>query len=332
MKEDLDDISEIIDREIVLLKEGINECLTEDHIVSIEKNITIMNAQMIEDKQDIDASIDKISARIDNKTKGMKEDMNDISENIDRKIVLLKEGINECLTEPSPCNSNENCVDMPTGYKCCPQGFTGQNCDEIIDYCASNPCVHGQCLDKIDTYECNCQQEYTGQNCNEINHCASNSCIHGQCLNQIDGYKCICEPGGQGANCDSYDCNTNPNRRIVNGICYIFIKESKNYDEANKFCKARGARLFEPRTKAINKLVFDKSVEVFGDVFELWIGINDMITEGDFVFTSSGENVMTFSWSVNNRHTDNCVTLGAFNENWFDRSCTRNYRFICEFI
>ena len=52
--------------------------------------------------------------------------MNDMEENIDRKIVfLLKKGINECLTEPAPCNSNENCVDMPTGHKCCPQGFTG---------------------------------------------------------------------------------------------------------------------------------------------------------------------------------------------------------------
>jgi len=307
---------------------------------NIQDDINIMNAQMIEDKQDIDASIDEISVRIDNKTNEMKEDMNDISENIDREIVLLKEGINECLTEPSPCNSNENCVDMPTGHKCCPQGFIGQNCDEF-DYCAINPCNYGKCLNRLDTYECNCIQGFTGQNCDEeINYCASNPCIHGQCLNQINGYKCKCETRWQGAYCDSHEiCNSYPNGRIVNGNCYIFMKERKNYDEANKFCKTKGARLFEPRTKAINKLVFDKSVEAFGDVSHTWIGINDMINEGHFVFTSSGENVMTFIWSTfNNLYDDqDCVAFAISSgprdsENWFDLPCSKNYRFICEFI
>ena len=38
----------------------------------------------------------------------------------------------------------------------------------------------------------------------------------------------------------------------------------------------QGARLFEPRSKAINKLVCDKSIEVLNADHHLpWIGIND---------------------------------------------------------
>ena len=58
----------------------------------------------------------------------------------------------------------------------------------------------------------------------------------------------------EGINCYSV------NGRIVDGKCYIFMKEKKNYDDANQFCKNEGTRLFEPRSKTINKLVFDKTL------------------------------------------------------------------------
>ena len=45
----------------------------------------------------------------------------------------------------------------------------------------------------------------------------------------------------------------------------IFVAERKNFEAAKQYCKKQGARLFEPRSRTINKLVFDKSVEVFGN-------------------------------------------------------------------
>ena len=59
------------------------------------------------------------------------------------KIEKLKKGINECLTDPSPCPSNDTCVDLPSGHLCCQYGFDGQNCLE--NPCSNNPCGHGQC-------------------------------------------------------------------------------------------------------------------------------------------------------------------------------------------
>ena len=125
------------------------------------------------------------------------------------------------------CTSTRNCSKIITkGYKCnCFHGFTGQHCDMEIDYCVSSPCNHGHCL------------------------------------KQIGDYKCFCEQGWSGKNCDLY-CN-HPNGRVVNGTCYIFMRERKKYDDAKQSCNSQGARLFEPRSISINKLIYEKSVEIF---------------------------------------------------------------------
>ena len=126
-----------------------------DHIESIEKNMTKFSAQIIKAKQGIEG-IDTKVIEINNT---INTAMNELNVNIEAKFINMREGINECHTEPSPCNPNENCVDLPTGFEC-------------VSHCASNPCSHGQCLNQINGYQCQCEQGYTGQNCDEeINHC-----------------------------------------------------------------------------------------------------------------------------------------------------------------
>ena len=103
-------------------------------------------------KEDIDIKINET-------TEGIYSAMDELNEDIEAKFIVMREGINECLTVPSPCNPNENCVDLPTGFEC-------------FGHCASNPCNHGQCLNQKGGFECNCEQGFTGQNCDEeINHC-----------------------------------------------------------------------------------------------------------------------------------------------------------------
>ena len=34
-----------------------------------------------------------------------------------------------------------------------------------VDYCASKPCVHGQCVNGMTGYTCDCDPMYNGQNC-----------------------------------------------------------------------------------------------------------------------------------------------------------------------
>ena len=75
---------------------------------------------------------------------------------------------------------------------------------------------------------------------------------------------------------------TRTNGKIINGTCYIYVNEAKNFNDAIEFCKQIGpARLFEPR--------YDIYSDFFDIDFELiWIGIN-VNTEDKYVYVSNGE-------------------------------------------
>ena len=71
--------------------------------------------------------------------------------------------INEC-DSLKPCLNNASCLNFPGSYKCiCPQGFTGQFCQDRIDYCKQNLCIAAQTLTCINNYtadgfDCFCKQ------------------------------------------------------------------------------------------------------------------------------------------------------------------------------
>ena len=115
------------------------------------------------------------------------------------------------------------------------------------------------------------------------------------------------------------------------------MAEPKKYNDANQFCKNKGARLFEPRSKTMNKLIYDKSVEVFGGRYRTWLGINNFNTQGVYVFASNGEKISTRIWASGQPNTRNkrCVDFSynqADQEKWYDRNCLYENYFICEFV
>ncbi|CAF0782126.1 unnamed protein product [Brachionus calyciflorus] len=126
----------------------------------------------------------------------------------------------------SPCRMGSTCLydDIYNSYKClCQTGYTGLNCDEIIDTCQSYPCKNrGLCsnispigIREPNYYRCSCQPGYTGKNCEIIiDQCASNPCLNfGICISRIDKYECICLPSYNGTRCEndfslnSYTCS-----------------------------------------------------------------------------------------------------------------------------
>ncbi|XP_066022739.1 protein crumbs homolog 2-like [Pocillopora verrucosa] len=110
----------------------------------------------------------------------------------------------------SPCENNATCQSGFTSqrYRClCSPGFTGHDCEHVVDKCNSNPCQNqGSCIDG----KCQCQPRFSGELCEiEVGKCNSNPCQNqGSCK---DG-KCQCQPGFSGELCqiEVDKCNSNP--------------------------------------------------------------------------------------------------------------------------
>lgn len=70
----------------------------------------------------------------------------------------------------------------------------------------SSPCVFGDCNDGISMYSCLCNEGYTGTNCDVmINYCESSPCKNGGTC-ATDGplkYRCICALGYEGDMCQT---------------------------------------------------------------------------------------------------------------------------------
>lgn len=71
--------------------------------------------------------------------------------------------------ESKPCRNNGTCSRTPDrNYSCaCSPGFTGSDCQFIIDPCENHPCHHGNCSISGEGYICVCNEGYEGLNCEQ---------------------------------------------------------------------------------------------------------------------------------------------------------------------
>ncbi|KAK6060817.1 calcium binding EGF domain protein, partial [Cooperia oncophora] len=94
----------------------------------------------------------------------------------------------------------------------CAPGWTGSNCDQDIDECATGMVrcgTNAECNNTVGGYECRCRKGYAGdgKQCSPVERCYSRfgrSCSsNGSCEESLDGPRCVCTRGYRG---DGFIC------------------------------------------------------------------------------------------------------------------------------
>ncbi|XP_067863171.1 cubilin [Heptranchias perlo] len=92
-------------------------------------------------------------------------------------------------------------------------GYGPDGCVLLSEVCQqNNPCVNGQCFATISSYECVCDSGWTGTNCTQnINECASTPCQNGgTCTDGVHSYSCTCTTDWTGLQCQIPQQVTDP--------------------------------------------------------------------------------------------------------------------------
>lgn len=67
-------------------------------------------------------------------------------------------------------------------------GFEGNTCANNIDECQNATCLHGTCIDGVNSFSCVCNPGFTGHDCAvEINECASSPCQNNATCHDLIG-------------------------------------------------------------------------------------------------------------------------------------------------
>ena len=127
-----------------------------------------------------------------------------------------------------PCLNGGTCRDSYTSagatYICiCPPLYTGTRCEQPINPCGSNPCIHGTCTltsTTVPSYSCQCITGYTGQNCDTpLNQCSPSPCgPNSTCIVLGANYSCCCAPGYTGPLCTQLTNYCSPSPCSFNGV------------------------------------------------------------------------------------------------------------------
>lgn len=77
---------------------------------------------------------------------------------------LCTEDVDECQLMPNACQNGGTCHNTYGSYQCvCVNGWTGDDCSENIDDCASAACHQGStCHDRVASFYCECPHGRTG--------------------------------------------------------------------------------------------------------------------------------------------------------------------------
>ena len=127
----------------------------------------------------------------------------------------------------------------------------------------------------------------------------------------------------------------------LNGSCYQYHKEEKNFIDANETCKLNGGYLIEIESKA-EQIIIWNYLSLNYNIEDNWnnrpyIGLSNIKSAGMGHYRwISGKLISNFEyWNESCPHTEEegmlyCVTLGGNHGEWVDIPCDATKPFICE--
>ncbi|XP_072536190.1 tetranectin isoform X1 [Salminus brasiliensis] len=124
----------------------------------------------------------------------------------------------------------------------------------------------------------------------------------------------------------------------VPGKCFLSDPVKKSFHAASDDCIAKGGTLSTPLNGDENDHLYDYVRQTIGPQEHIWLGINDMLKEGDWV-DKTGTSVRFKNWETDVTHqpdggrSQNCAILSnPANGKWFDESCRAEKASVCEFM
>ncbi|XP_035649414.1 tetranectin-like [Oncorhynchus keta] len=122
----------------------------------------------------------------------------------------------------------------------------------------------------------------------------------------------------------------------VHGKCFLAEPLKKSYHTAFDDCIALGGVLGTPLSKDQNDQLSDYVHQSIGPGEQIWLGISDMVTEGNWI-DQTGNRILYKNWDSDSRspktdRSQNCVILSeATGGKWLDKNCREEKASVCEF-
>ncbi|XP_054653069.1 galactose-specific lectin nattectin-like [Dunckerocampus dactyliophorus] len=117
----------------------------------------------------------------------------------------------------------------------------------------------------------------------------------------------------------------------LNERCFISLEENLRFADAESFCNGLGGNLASIHSELENEVVRQVILEQAGNFQRSWIGFNDAVQEGVFVWTD-GSTVDFTDWANNRPRTNdnlNCAEINFRDEFWNDVGCRARRAFVC---
>lgn len=126
--------------------------------------------------------------------------------------------------------------------------------------------------------------------------------------------------------------------RKVGSKCFMVYRVYQNYAGTSQKCQERGGRMAMPRDRREQEALAEYVKQALpGGNWPVWLGINDMLSEGMYLF-DDGMRVTYFQWrkhflssQPDGGKRENCVAMSSDDGDWWDNYCDRRMYFLCEF-